>query len=129
MDSKHWDDVKCKKYGFPCRVYTLFALNGGHLGFIMQVTRPLGTSQQSRFIICMVLYHSSFLLHFICHNHDRNAIVTYLTGIVCNCHIVADGFELKYTICAKQNGGCNNIYLQLNTGIAHLLYCILHEVY
>ncbi len=53
MDSKHWDDVKCKKYGFPCRVYTLFALNGGHLGFIMQVTRPLGTSQQSRFIISM----------------------------------------------------------------------------
>ncbi len=53
MDSKHWDDVKCKKYGFPCRVYTLFALNGGHLGYIMQVTRPLGTSQQSRFIISM----------------------------------------------------------------------------
>ena len=53
MDSKHWDDVKCKKYGFPRRVYSLFALNGGHLGFIMQVTRPLGTSQQSRFIISM----------------------------------------------------------------------------
>ncbi len=43
MDSKHWEDVKCKKYGFPRRVYILFALNGGHLGFIMQVTRPLGT--------------------------------------------------------------------------------------
>ncbi len=54
MDSKHWDDVKCKKYEFPRRVYTLFALNGGHLGFIIQVTRPLGTSQQSRFIISML---------------------------------------------------------------------------
>ncbi len=61
---------------------------------------------------------NSFLLHFIRHNHDRNAIVTYLTAIVCNCHIVTDGIELKYTICAKQNGGCNNIFKVFNDNIS-----------
>ncbi len=50
--------------------------------------------------------------------HDRNAIVTYLTAIVCNCHIVTDGIELKYTICAKQNGGCNNIFKVFNDNIS-----------
>ena len=71
------------------------------------------------FLYCMFLYHStvSFLLHFIRHNHDRNAIVTYLTAIVCNCHIVTAGIELKYTICAKQNGGCNNIFQVFNDNI------------
>ena len=69
--------------------------------------------------VLYVLYHStvSFLLHFIRHNHDRNAIVTYLTAIVCNCHIVTDGIELKYTICAKQNGGGNNIFQVFNDNI------------
>ena len=52
-----------------------------------------------------------FVLHFIRHNHDRNAIVIYLTAIVCNCYTVTDGIELKYTICAKQNGGCKNNYI------------------
>ncbi len=69
--------------------------------------------------VLYVLYNStvSFLLHFIRHNHDRNAFVTYLTAIVCNCHIVTDGIELKYTICAKQNGGCNNIFQVFNDNI------------
>ena len=63
--------------------------------------------------VLYVLYHStvSFLLHFIRHNHDR-------TAIVCNCHIVTDGFELKYTICAKQNGGYNNIFKVFNDNIS-----------
>ena len=51
------------------------------------------------------------------YNHDRNAVVTYLTAIVCNCHIVTDAIELKYTICAKQNGGCNNIFQVFNDNI------------
>ncbi len=63
--------------------------------------------------VLYVLYHStvSLLLHFIRHNHDRNTIVAYLTAIVCNCHIVTE------TFCAKQNGGCNNIFQVFNDNI------------
>ncbi len=51
--------------------------------------------------IRFVPFHGLCFIAFHPPQSDRNAIVTYLTAIVCNCHIVTDGIRRN-----KKDGAC-----------------------